>query len=147
MWKLSILAMVALIGYAGTKYYTSQKNESEDQILLQNIEALSDSENETKYIRQDGNCVYEFTGKAGGKIGLYAAGVKIAELTIGADAKPPILSKEKPTAQQVGDKCVHQDIARNFHLCDKKSLNTSSVPQFRLVNGKQGTELLPLIAI
>lgn len=87
MWKLSILAMVALIGYAGTKYDTSQKNESEDQILLQNIEALSDSENETKYIRQDGNCVYEFTGKAGGKIGLYAAGVKIAELTIGADGK------------------------------------------------------------
>lgn len=84
---ITSVAIAALIGYAGTTYYISQKEANEDQTLLQNIEALTDSENETQYIRQDGNCVYEYTGKAGGKIGLYAAGIKIAEITIGADGK------------------------------------------------------------
>lgn len=44
---ITSVAIAALIGYAGTTYYISQKEANEDQTLLQNIEALTDSENET----------------------------------------------------------------------------------------------------
>lgn len=88
MKKKSIIAVALLMGTAGIKYYYSNQGTDDKSLLLQNVEALTQDENmETKYIRTDGNCVYEYTGKAGARIGVSIAGVKVAELTIGADGK------------------------------------------------------------
>jgi len=52
-------------------------------LSLANVEALAQSESggEAKWIREDGDCVYSFTGRAGAKITIFG-GITI---TIGAD--------------------------------------------------------------
>ena len=65
---LSFAAIAIVSGYAGVKAFRSQAN-GENDLLAQNIEALSEDEGQEKlYERIDEDCVYEFTGKAGGQL-------------------------------------------------------------------------------
>ena len=81
---LSFAAIAIVSGYAGVKAFRSQACREND-LLAQNIEALSEDEGQEKlYERIDEDCVYEFTGKAGAKLNISVFGGEITTLTFDA---------------------------------------------------------------
>ena len=81
---LSFAAIAIVSGYAGIKAFRSQAC-CENDLLAQNIEALSEDEGQEKlYERIDEDCVYEFTGKAGAKLNISVFGGEITTLTFDA---------------------------------------------------------------
>lgn len=83
---VAITVVSTTFGYESYNQYHNQDFAFSNPLMKENIEALADpAENDELWHREDKDCVYTITGKAGGKIQVKIAGVGIVNLTIGAD--------------------------------------------------------------
>ena len=86
---LSVIFTLALLATAGFGVQKSMKgNAGLSDLALANVEALAQNENGggdgTLWTREDDDCTYTFTGKAGSQVHFSILGIPIS-LTIGAD--------------------------------------------------------------
>jgi hypothetical protein len=103
---LSIIAIVAVALAAFTGYKTlSPKKTTGISLLDENIEALTNGEvGETLWVRKDGNCVYEATGKAGSTVKLNLGGTSIITLKLNSDGYVKYVATDAQTDCTAGGK-------------------------------------------
>lgn len=96
---LSVVAVVAvaLAAFAGYKTLSPKKT-AEISLLDENIEALTNGEvGETLWVRTDGDCVYEATGKAGSTLKLNLGGTGIITLKLNSEGYVKYVAKDAQT--------------------------------------------------
>lgn len=76
MKKLTLgIVIVVFIALVGIRFSNFQSSEN---VLLANVEALANPEDSKLWFRQDGDCVYTFTGEKGASFTLTIGGISVS---------------------------------------------------------------------
>ena len=104
LFSIIAIAAVALAAFTGYKTLNPKKT-AEISLLEENIEALTNGEvGETLWVRKDGDCVYEATGKAGSTVKLNLGGTSIITLKLNSDGYVKYVATDAQTDCTAGGK-------------------------------------------
>ena len=104
LFSIIAIAAVALAAFTGYKTLSPKKT-AEISLLEENIEALTNGEvGETLWVRKDGDCVYEATGKAGSTVKLNLGGTSIITLKLNSDGYVKYVATDAQTDCTAGGK-------------------------------------------
>lgn len=83
---VAVMGVSAIMGYVFYTQYHNKQLAFANPLMEENVEALADPAGvNTLWHRDDQDCVYTVTGKAGGTIKVKIVGIGIVNLTLGAD--------------------------------------------------------------
>lgn len=99
----AILVAVALLIAVRVKTFIPKLSES-DLLLNENIEALTQNEETALWIRTDGDCKYETTGKAFSTVTINVASVGIFSVRVDASGHASYIAHDAKTDCMAGGK-------------------------------------------